>query len=103
MACSALTMSTCSLFAMGPSLLQGLRLLDRSLDRARHVEGLLRQVVALARDDHLEALDRVLERHVLAGRAREDLGHVERLREEALDLPRAGDRELVLRRELVHA
>jgi hypothetical protein len=35
-------------------------------DAAHHVEGLLKQVVVLARDDGLEAADRVLERRVLA-------------------------------------
>ena len=40
--------------------------LDRALDRADHVERLLRQLVVLALDDLLEAADRVLELHVLA-------------------------------------
>src|SRR5438105_15406854 len=97
--CSAETMSTCRVLAMSELL----RLLDRFLDLADHVEGLLRKRVALAVHDHLEALDRVLESHVLARRSGEDLGHVERLREEALDLARAPHRQLVFRRELVHA
>ena len=67
-----------------------------------HVEGLLGQRVALAVDDHVEPLDRVLERDVLAGRAGEHFRDAERLRQEALDLARAGDGELVLGRELVH-
>src|SRR5919108_5238749 len=46
-----------------------LRLLDRLLDRPDHVEGLLGQVVVLAVEDLGEALDRVLELHVLARRA----------------------------------
>ena len=49
-----------------------------------------------------EAADRVLELHVLAGRACEGLGDEERLREEALHLARALDDELVLVGELVH-
>src|SRR5207248_853071 len=46
-------------------------LLDRVFDGADHVEGLLRQVVVLPADDLLEALDRVLDLHVLARGARE--------------------------------
>src|SRR5437588_460647 len=80
-----------------------LRLLDRLLDRADHVEGLLGQLVVLAVEDLREALDRVLELHVLAGRAGELLGDEVRLREEALHLPRSGDDEPVLVRELVDA
>src|SRR5688572_30022092 len=83
--------------------LQGLGLLERFLDRPDHVERLLGQGVTLAIHDHLEALDGVLERHVLARGAGEVLRHGERLRQEALDLARAGDRELVLGGELVHA
>src|SRR5688572_165029 len=82
---------------------QRLRLLDRFLDAAYHVESLLGQVVVLARDDGLEAADRVLERDVLAGRSGEHFSDVERLRQEALDLARALDRDLVLLRQLVHA
>ena len=37
------------------------------------------------------------------GEAGEDLGHVEGLGQEALDLPGAGHGQLVLFRELVHA
>jgi hypothetical protein len=73
------------------------------VDRADHVEGLLGQVVALAVDDHLEAADGFLQRHVLARRAGEHLGDVERLRQEALDLARARHGQLVLGRQLVHA
>src|ERR1051325_6913191 len=92
---SALTTSTWMVaFAI---LLERLRLLLRFLDGADHVERLLGQRVALAVDDHLEALDRVLQRHVLARRA----GDV--LRQGALDLARARHRQLVLWRELVHA
>src|SRR6266516_2499621 len=78
-------------------------LLDRLLDRPDHVEGLLWQVVVLAVEDLGEALDRVLELHVLAGSAGELLGDEVRLREEALDLPCAGDDEPVLVGELVDA
>src|SRR5688572_140766 len=85
--CSALTMSTWRVLAMGSG--QRLGFFERLFDRADHVEGLLGEAVALAVDDHVEALDRVLERDVLAGRAGEHLGHVEGLRQEALDLARA--------------
>src|SRR4051812_23179948 len=72
-------------------------------DRADHVEGLLAEVVVLAVEDLLEALDRVLELHVRPGPTRERLGDEHRLREEALDLAGALDDELVLVGELVHA
>src|SRR5205814_1361510 len=62
--------------------LELLRPLERLLHVADHVERLLRQLVVLAVDDLAEPRDRLLQRHVLAGRARERLGHVERLREE---------------------
>ena len=51
----------------------------------------------------LEALDRLLQRNILAGRAGELRGDEERLREEALNLPGARYDELVLFAELVHA
>src|SRR4249920_282519 len=77
--------------------------LDDVLDRADQVEGLLRQVVVLAGEHGLEAADRVLELHVLAGRAGERLGHVERLAQEPLDLAGPLDDDLVVVGELVHA
>src|SRR5690606_26735511 len=80
-----------------------LRLLHRLVDGADHVERLRRQVVVVAADDALEAADGLLERDVLARRAGEHLGDVERLREEALDLARAGHGQLVVLRQLVHA
>ena len=79
------------------------RLLHSVLDRSDHVERRLRKLVVLAVDDLAEAADRVLELHVLARRAGELLGHEVRLREEALDTACAGDDDLVLVRELVHA
>src|SRR3954466_13540976 len=99
---SALTTSTW-MVAAAILLLERLRLLERFLDRADHVERLLGQRVALAVDDHLEALDGVFERNVFARRAGEVLRHGKRLRQEALDLARPGYRELVLGRQLVHA
>src|SRR6266851_8552588 len=117
MLASAETTSTCIVFAISPlstpgevaggresyRLLQRLCLLERFLDRADHVEGLLGERVALARDDHLESLDGVLQLDVLALLAGEVPRHAERLRQEALDFPRARHRELVLGGELVHA
>src|SRR5690606_32681884 len=103
--CSALTMSQRMVVLMiGFSLSGDLAgLLDRFVDGADHVERLLRQVVVLAVHDALEAADGVLQRDVLARRAGEHLGHVERLAEEALDLAGARHRQLVLFRKLVHA
>lgn len=53
-------------------------------------------------DDLLEGADRVLERDKLALVTSEDLGDLERLRHETLDLTRALDGQLVLLRQLVH-
>ena len=77
-------------------------LLHGLVDRADHVERLLGEVVVLAVQDLAEAVDRVLELDVLAGRAGELLGDEVRLREEALDLAGPLDDELVLVGELVH-
>src|SRR3954447_18586188 len=57
---------------------EALRLFDRLLNGAHHVEGGLRQVVVLTLDQALEALDGVLQRDELAGRAGEHLGDEER-------------------------
>src|SRR5687768_18337471 len=54
-----------------------LRLLDRFLDGAHHVERLFGQMVVVAGDDALEALDRVLKRDENARRAGEDFRDVE--------------------------
>src|SRR5919201_83304 len=82
---------------------QLLALLDGFFDGAYHVEGRFRQVVVLAFAEAAEALDGVGELDELAGRAGEDFGDVERLRQEALDLAGARHRELVLFREFIHA
>src|SRR4029453_11444729 len=82
---------------------QLLALLDRLFDGADHVEGRLRQVVVLAFHQALEAADGVGEIDELAGRTGEHFGDEEWLRQEALDLARTRDRELVLLRQLVHA
>jgi len=59
--------------------------------------------VQLTVKDHLEASDCVLERNELALGAGEDLGHLERLAEESLDLTSTRDRQLIVFRQLVHA
>src|SRR5579859_4760514 len=64
------------------------------LDRAFHVERLLGDVVVLAFHDRLETLYRVGDLDVLSLRSRELLGHVERLRQEALNLAGSGDGQL---------
>src|SRR5688572_8095233 len=71
-------------------------------DVADHVEGLLGQVVEGAGQNLLEARDRLFERHVLAGAARELLSHEERLRQEALDLAGARHGGAVVFAQLVH-
>src|SRR3989442_12911851 len=78
---SALTTSTWMVAAVIPwcPLLERLRFLKGLFDRPHHVERLLGQRIAFAGDDHLEALDRVLELHVLAFLAGEVLRHCERL------------------------
>ncbi len=60
-------------------------------------------MVVFAGADRLEAAHRVGHRHELAGEPGKHLRHVERLRQEALDLAGAGDDQLVLFRQLVHA
>src|SRR5256885_1890819 len=95
---SAETTSTCRVAMWFARLLNRLRLGDRFVDGADHVEGLFRQAVALAVDDHLEAADGFLQRHVLAFGAGEHLRHEERLAQEALDLARARHGELVFGR-----
>src|SRR5690606_36530315 len=89
--------------AIGSGFLgQFLGLFDRFLDTADHVERLLGEVVVFALDDRLERGDGVLDLHELAGDVGEHLGDVERLAEEALDLARTGDGQLVLFGQLVH-
>src|SRR5262245_1935480 len=76
---------------------------DGLLDGADHVEGRFRQVVVVAVAKSLEALDRVGQLDERARPAGEYLGDMEGLRQEALDLAGAGDGDLVLFRQLVHA
>lgn len=56
----------------------------------------------LTAKDALEALDSFLEGHQLAQVAGEDLGHLEGLGQETLDLTGAGHSQLVLLRQLIH-
>ena len=69
---------------------------DDFVDAALHVEVALGNVVEFAVEDHLEAADGFLDGDVFAGRAGEDFGDRERLREEALDLAGAENGLLVL-------
>src|ERR1700681_4714349 len=82
---------------------EALRLLDRLLDGADHIEGRLRQMVVLAVAQALEAADRIGEIDEYARRTGEHLGDMEGLRQEALDLAGARDGDLVLLRQFVHA
>src|SRR5690606_32588717 len=68
------------------------RLVFGFLDRADHVESGFRQVIVFTVDNRAETLDRIGKLHELAGRAGKNLGDVEGLRQEALDLPGAGHR-----------
>jgi hypothetical protein len=80
-----------------------LHVLDHLVDRPLHEEGALGEVVVVAGDDLVEAANRLGDRHVNPRGPRELLGHVERLGQEALDLARPLDDDLVLVRELVDA
>ena len=71
------------------------------LDAADVEERLLGNLVELAVDDRLEALDRLGHRHVLALQAGEHLGDEERLGQEALHLAGPVDGEAVLLGQLV--
>jgi hypothetical protein len=75
---------------------QLLALLYRFLNRSDHVESSFRQMVVFAFDQAFKSFDRVPQVDELAGRAGEDFCNVERLRQEALDLARARNRQLVL-------
>ena len=62
----------------------------------------LGQLVALAAQDHLEAPQGLLQRHILTGHTGELLCHMEALAQEALHLAGAADGTLVLLAQLVH-
>src|ERR1035441_5641545 len=79
-----------------------LNLLDL-FDLAFHVEVAFVDVVVLAVEDFFEAFHGFGHRHLLAGTPRENLGHRERLTQEALNLTGAENRNFVVGRKLIHA
>src|SRR5690606_30170716 len=85
------------------SALQAFGVGDDVLNATAHEEGLLGIVVELPLHQPLEGADGVFQADELAGNVRELLGHMERLRHEALDASRARHHELVFLRELVHS
>src|SRR3954452_19118131 len=94
------TTSTCSGNGLALAL-QRLRLLEHRLHATDVEERLLGDVVELAVDQLLEALDGVRHGDVDALQAGERLAHEERLRQEPLDLPGPGHDHPVLLGELV--
>src|SRR5438445_10448740 len=87
----------------GLLILKRLGLLRGLFDGADVHEGLLGEVVPLAFEEFLEAAHGVAYGDVLAWDAREHLGYVERLAEEALEAPRALHGQLVLVTQRVEA
>src|SRR5262245_53934339 len=85
--------------ASGP--LQLFSLLEHFFDGPLHVESLLGNFIVFALGDFTEALARIRQLHVFPGESGELLGHVERLREEPLNLARARHRQLVFIGEFV--
>ncbi len=83
--------------------LQAAGVLAHVVERAGQEEGLLGQIVGLALEDLLKRGDGVLDRHVAALAAGEDLRHEERLAHEALQAARSRDGLLLLLRQLVDA
>lgn len=59
-------------------------------------------LLKLTAKDALEAFDGLLEGHQFAQVAGEDLGHLEGLGQETLDLTGTGDGQFVLLRQLIH-
>src|SRR6478672_11520603 len=84
-----------SLFALLRRLGEFLAALDGLLDGADHIKGRLGQVVVFALAQPLEAANGIGEIDENSGRSREYFRHVERLRQEALDLSRPRHGELV--------
>src|SRR5215470_13222799 len=80
-----------------------LALVDCLLDGSDHVEGRFRQVIILAVAQPLETPDGVGQIDEDSLGAGEHLRDMERLRQEALNLAGASDRQLVFFGELVHA
>jgi len=77
-------------------------LLEGFLEGTSHVEGSLGVVVTGTLEELTESVDGVLELHELSGLAREDLGHMERLGEETLNLSGTGNGHLILFGKIVH-
>src|SRR3712207_5067174 len=100
---SSIIISHSSLVLFADLAGDALGLLAGLFDGADEVEGAFGEVVVLAVHDLLEAADGVGDGDVLALEAGELLGDVEGLREEALNLARARDDQLVLLRKLVEA
>src|SRR5262249_1447781 len=96
---SSLCWSSATSLALLASTLSGVR--AYLVDGALHVEVALGEVVVLAVEDLAEAPHRLLHRHVDARAPGEHLRDEERLRQEALDLARPRDGQLVLVGELV--
>src|SRR5690606_18212199 len=106
--CSALTMSQCTVIAI-PSYLRGLLALtlvvslENFIDAALHVEILLRDMIEITLQDSLETTDGFFQGNVFTRRTGEHFRHVERLRQETLDLTRAVHHLLVFLGQFVHA
>src|SRR6266851_4088477 len=75
----------------------------RLVDTAHHIKRGLWKLVVLTLCDLLESPNRIRKLDVTSLLASEDLGHEERLREKALNLPCPGDGELVLLGKLIHS
>src|SRR5579871_3522005 len=69
---------------------------EHFLDRALHIESLLGDVIVLAFNNRFEALHSVGDLDVAPLCAGELLGHVERLRQESLNLASTGDSEFLI-------
>src|SRR5579862_3315553 len=76
---------------------------EHFVDRPLHIERLLRDIVVLARNNVAESLHRVRDFYVASRRSRELLGHVERLRQEALNLASPCHGHLLIFAQLVDA
>src|SRR5271170_987388 len=93
---SGVAISSLIVFAMAMSALD---LLDGTL----HVEVSFRRVVVFTVENFLEATDRVSHWNLSALPPGKNLRHAEGLAEETLNLSGASNRELVVRRKLIHA
>src|SRR5439155_1826652 len=75
---------------------QSFRLCESFFNHPDHVEGLQGDVVVLALNDFLKTFDSIGNLDVLAFSTSELLRHKERLRKEWLNLPRAGNCQLIV-------